>query len=89
MAFDGRWKLAKYSTGEQTLFDLVEDPLEQRNLLRTGGSEEQRERLEALLTQEIMRSLAASHRDKAVVASWDSDQFALPGQSQRFPAPMA
>lgn len=89
MAFDGRWKLAKYSTGEQTLFDLDQDPLEQRNLLRIGGSEQQRERLDALLTQEIMRSIAASHRDKAVVAGWDSDQFALAGQSQLFPAPMA
>ena len=89
MAYDGCWKLAKYSTGEQTLFDLEEDPLEQRNLLSTGGAGEQYQRLDALLTQEIMRSVAASHRDKAVVAGWDSDEFAKPRQSQHFPQRMA
>ena len=33
MAFDGRWKLSKYSTGERLLFDLENDPHEQRNLI--------------------------------------------------------
>ena len=30
----GRWKLTRYSTGEQELYDLEKDPLELRNLVR-------------------------------------------------------
>jgi hypothetical protein len=30
--FDGEWKLAKYATGESVLFNLIDDPDEQRNL---------------------------------------------------------
>ena len=33
MIYDGRWKLCKYATGEQVLFDLEEDPSEQHNRL--------------------------------------------------------
>ena len=34
VCFDGRWKLCKYSTGAQMLFDLEQDPTEERNLLK-------------------------------------------------------
>jgi arylsulfatase len=66
MCFDGRWKLCKYSTGEQMLFDLAQDPTEQRNLLKEDGHGDIYLRLDQALTTEIMRSTVASHHDKIV-----------------------
>lgn len=66
MCFDGRWKLCKYGTGEHMLFDLSEDPTEQRNLLKVGGCGDVYLRLDRALTGEIMRSTVASHHDKLV-----------------------
>ncbi len=70
MCFDGRWKLCKYLTGEHLLFDLYEDPAEQNNLLKRNDSGVVYQRLDSVLTTEIMRSVEASHRDKVV---YDSD----------------
>ena len=66
MCFDGRWKLCKYSTGEHMLFDLREDPTEQRNLLREESCSDIYLRLDRALTEEVMRSMVASHHDKLV-----------------------
>ena len=38
MNFDGRYKLHRYSTGDELLFDLREDPTEQRNLAADPNS---------------------------------------------------
>ena len=66
MAFDGRYKLAKYSghggSGEAHLFDLRADPREQENLLASPGAEVNTvyRRLDAALTGELMSSMAFS-----------------------------
>ncbi|MEE3233707.1 MAG: sulfatase-like hydrolase/transferase [Candidatus Latescibacterota bacterium] len=70
MCFDGRWKLCKYRTGEHLLFDLYADPMEQNNLLKKNDSDWIYQRLDFVLTTEIMRSVEASHRDNVV---YDSD----------------
>ena len=66
MAFDGRWKLSKYDTGERLLFDLETDPHEQRNLIADPSARSELARLDAALTQEIMRSVVLSYEDRRV-----------------------
>lgn len=66
MAFDGRVKLAKYSTGEHHLFDLDADPAEQDNLLKGGDGGADFRRLDAALTEHVMRCLRLAHDDKQI-----------------------
>jgi len=66
MAYDGRWKLCKYETGEHLLFDMENDPQEQQNLYRDADASDVRERLEAALTSEIMRSVVQANADRRV-----------------------
>ena len=66
MAFDGRWKLAKYNTGEQHLFDLANDPLEQHNLIADPACAGEVRRLDNELTQQLMRSLTESRHPERV-----------------------
>lgn len=78
MVFDGRWKLCKYATGEQHLFDLQEDPTEQHNRLQDPAAAEVRLRLDVLLTQEIMRSASRAFDDRRVYqgnSMWNDDEF--------------
>jgi len=64
MAFDGRWKLAKYASGEVLLFDLASDPDEQRNLAADPGHAKTLRRLDAEMTVEVMGSALFSVRDR-------------------------
>lgn len=66
MVQDERWRLAKYSTGEAVLFDLQNDPNEQMNLYGDTAHQAIQQRLDAALTQEIMRSLTLGHEEKRV-----------------------
>jgi arylsulfatase len=56
MAYDGRWKLCKYATGEQHLFDLATDPQEQGNRINDVAALPELRRLDDALTREVMRS---------------------------------
>ena len=66
MAFDGRWKLAKYDGGEQMLFDLDEDPGERVNLLNSRELDDVYRKLDGALTKWVMSSIERSHADKVV-----------------------
>ena len=66
MAFDGRWKLAKYNTGEQHLFDLLNDPQEQHNRIADPAAAGELRRLDDELTRQLMRSLQESHHPERV-----------------------
>lgn len=66
MIYDGRWKLAKYITGEMLFFDIQNDPQEQHNLINDRQYWDKYLELDALLTQAIMHSITASHYDKRV-----------------------
>jgi len=85
MIYDGRWKLAKYGTGETLLFDIANDPHEQRNL--TQQNQEKYRELDSLLTQAIMRSATASHYDKRVYTNTLSSDpaFGKRGWQRRYP----
>ena len=66
MVYDGQWKLSKYSTGEVTLFHMPQDPLEQHNLIRDLGARDVYDRLDAILTREIMDGMQEAHFDRRV-----------------------
>lgn len=57
MIQEGAWRLAKYGTGEQLLFNIEADPQEQRNLIGDVGCQRVRRDLDARLTSTIMRSM--------------------------------
>jgi arylsulfatase A-like enzyme len=66
MAYDGRWKLCKYSTGEQHLFDVAHDPDEQQNRIDDPAAFPELRRLDDALSREIMRSMALSFNAQKV-----------------------
>ena len=88
MAFDGEWKLCKYSTGQALLFNLKEDPQEQRNLAGDPKYVDVYRRLDEELTREIMGSMVLGMHDR--LASPNSlskdEEFGREGWQWRFPA---
>ena len=89
MACDGRTKLHKYASGETLMFDLVNDPTEQRDLLKRGEGKEAFRRLDAALTTHVMRAVQAAHLDKQVYVSDMSGDpaFGRRGWQRPFPQP--
>jgi arylsulfatase len=55
------WRLAKYATGEATLFNVDEDPLEQRNRIEDPSCRAIRRELDGALTAAVMRGILGSH----------------------------
>jgi hypothetical protein len=90
MIFDGVWKLAKYATGEQLLFNLGDDPMEQYNLINDPASAERLAALDAALTQEIMRLMTQSHADKRVYTTdlSGNPEFGKEGWRRPYPRPL-
>jgi arylsulfatase A-like enzyme len=66
MIDDGTWRLAKYATGEQLLFNRKEDPDEQHNLLHDPQHTARYRALDNELTGEIMRSVTLANRVQRV-----------------------
>lgn len=66
MLYDGEWKLVKYAGGGSLLFNLKEDPQEQRNLARDTRSRSIYHRMDSELTEAIMSSVNLSHFEKRV-----------------------
>jgi len=90
MIYDGEWKLCKYATGEILLFNLKEDPTEQRNLMKDPGHAARYAELDARLTREIMRSLSASHQDKGLDPNnvlWSNADYGKEGWQRPYPNP--
>lgn len=87
MIYDGEWKLAKYSTGEVLFFNLANDPTEQKNLLNDPQHKEKYLALDALLTQEVMRSFCESHEAQRVYNNTLSSDpgFGKEGWQRRYP----
>ena len=92
MIHDGRWKLCSYATGETHLFDLDEDPTEQRNLAGDPAHHDRLLRMYDALVREIMRSVAQSHADKVVDPGnslWSSEEYGYEGRVRRYPTKIA
>ena len=64
MNYDGRYKLHKYRTGENLLFDMLNDPQEQVNLYENIEFAEIVRRLDTELTNELMSSIDSSMDDR-------------------------
>ncbi|MBC7235339.1 MAG: sulfatase-like hydrolase/transferase, partial [Chloroflexi bacterium] len=64
--YDGRFRLSKYATGENTLFDLPNDPLEQNNLVRDASYRDVLTALDAELTRAVMEGLQDLTHDRRV-----------------------
>jgi len=89
--FDGQWKLCKYHGGSH-LFNLRDDPREQRNLARDGRCREVYERLDRQLTAHIVEQLHDTffpqHIDHAIQgANSSSPFFGRAGWDRTYPAP--
>ncbi len=61
---DGRHRLSRYDNGLATLYDLADDPGEQRNLIDDPAAQDVRSRLDALLAAEVLKASRAAHEDK-------------------------
>ena len=87
MFYDGRWKLCKYATGEILLFDLSKDPNEQQNLIKDSRHWADYVKLDAKLSQEIMKSVSSSHHEKRVYTKTLSSDPAFGKEGWRRPYP--
>jgi arylsulfatase A-like enzyme len=89
MIQEGPWRLAKYSTGEGTLFHLGEDPGERRNRLADPACAAIARELDARLTTEVMRLTVASHQAERVYTRDLSQDpaFGREGWRRRYPRP--
>ena len=87
MNFDGRYKLHRYSTGDEMLFDLENDPTEQRNLASDPDHAEVLRRLDAELVNEVMVSMAQSTHDRLAHAGDMSQDPAFGREGWRRPWP--
>ena len=87
MAYDGRWKLCKYATGEQHLFDHANDKDELHNLIDDPSAFQALRRLDNALTREIMRSLALSFNAQKVDTTGMSQEedFGREGWQRPYP----
>lgn len=88
MNFDGTHRLHKYATGETLLFNVKDDPDEQRNLLHDPAHRETFQRLDSELTTEIMRSMTGAFQPSRVYGGnsmWQSAGFGARGWGRRYP----
>jgi len=90
MVDDGRWRLAKYGTGEAVLFDREQDPDEQNNLYNRAAYLDVRTRLEAELTQYLMAGLREANHERRVYVRDLSQQtwFGREGWQRPYPRRM-
>ena len=90
MVFDGEWKLSKYATGEIVLYNLKDDPHEQRNLAIDPTYRDVYARLDAELTLELMESMRFATHDQLAHAGDMSQNigFGREGWQRQYPAPV-
>lgn len=91
MIDDGMFKLAKYATGENVLFNLQEDPTEQHNLIRDPVYEDVLRILDAELTRNVMQSMRVAQEDRRVYTTDLSQQpdFGREGWQRPYPRKLA
>ncbi len=90
MIQEGSWRLAKYATGEATLYNLAEDPQEGRNRLADPACTGLARELDARLTTEVMRLTVESHSPERVyVHDLSGDPaFGREGWQRPYPRPV-
>lgn len=86
MLYDGEWKLCKYPQGAH-LFNLQQDPSEQHNRARDASCADIFHRLDAQLTDELMRATAEASFAGSHLTNSSSGSFGRPGWERRYPMP--
>jgi len=86
--FDGTWKLVKYSNGEILMFNLRDDPQEQKNLIDDESYQHVYRRLDSELTQYLMMSYNSVVHDRIVDSKtlFADMRFGREGANRTFPA---
>jgi hypothetical protein len=86
----GSWRLAKYATGEAVLFDMAEDPQEQRNRIDDPGCRAVYRELDAALTAAVMAGVAGAHEAIKVGGTElsQSVDFGREGWVRPYPCPV-
>ncbi len=90
MYLSGEWKYAKYATGEITLFNLKEDPQEQRNRIHDPACHQLFLECEQALCREMIPLIHAGHHDKVVECGdflWASEEFGRESYVRTYPFP--
>jgi arylsulfatase A-like enzyme len=82
-----QWKLIKNASGHTMLFDLEQDPTEQRDLAQESSHAEVCRQLDAELTAAVMASIDLSNADKRVYIHTlsGSQEFGRPGWPRTYP----
>ena len=85
--FDGIWKLVKYSNGETLMFNLVDDPQEQKNLINDEKYKNTYIDLDTELTKYLMISYNSVVHDRLVDSKtlFSDKQFGREGAKRTFP----
>ena len=89
MIQEGSWRLAKYATGEATLFALDQDPGEQQNRLADPACASVARDLDAKLTAEVMRLTVAAQSPQRVYVRDLSQDVAFGREGWQRPYPRA
>ena len=86
--FDGTWKLVKYSNGEILMFNLLDDPQEQKNLINDESYKQIYRHLDTELTQYLMISYNSVVHDRIVDSKtlFADMRFGREGAKRTFPA---
>ena len=87
MVQEGAWRLAKYATGEATLFDLDADPAEAHNRLGDPACAAIARALDARLTSEVMGLTVEAHYPQRVYVRDLSQDAAFGREGWRRPYP--
>ncbi len=84
---DGEWRLARYQTGEAVLFNLHNDPLEQRNLIRDLDYQGVRERLDREMSRVVLKYIQEAFFERRVYVSGLSQEafFGYEGWQRPYP----
>ena len=91
MAFDGRYKLCKYASGFQALFDLENDLQEQHDLSQSAAHADRYRRLDTALWRDVMRSAQGGHYYNTVDGHnglWADKEYGRRGQQRPYPVPL-
>ncbi len=90
LIYEGPWRLSKYATGETLLFNVREDPQEQRNLAGDARSLDVYRQLDAELTAWMMRAIVDAHRPQRVYTRDLSQDpaFGREGWQRSYPQPL-
>lgn len=88
MAIANDWKLCRYQNGHVSLYNLGDDPHEQRNLAYQPHTSTEMHRLDAILQRDLMESLMIANGDKFVEKSryQGRGEFGQRGWQRPYPA---